>query len=75
MGGSYNRKLWARAWLARHGIFTIGRFGGWSYANSDACIHEAMELAATLLGSRPSRRRAGPFKACDAATMRRERNI
>jgi len=47
----------------------------WSYANSDACIHEAMELAATLLGSRPSRRRAGPFKACDAATMRRERNI
>jgi len=48
MGGSYNRKLWARAWLARHGIFTIGRFGGWSYANSDGCIHEAVELADRL---------------------------
>jgi len=38
----------ARAWLAGHGIFTIGRFGGWSYANSDACIHEALELADSL---------------------------
>lgn len=38
----------ARAWLEPHGIYTIGRFGGWNYANSDGCIHEAMELAGRL---------------------------
>ena len=40
----------ARAWLEPHGIYSIGRFGGWNYANSDGCIHEAMELAARLSG-------------------------
>ena len=38
----------ARAWLEPHGIYSIGRFGGWNYANSDGCIHEAMELAGRL---------------------------
>lgn len=37
-----------RAWLEPHGIYSIGRFGGWNYANSDGCIHEAMALAAQL---------------------------
>ena len=30
-------------------IYTIGRFGSWSYANSDECIHQGMELARRLL--------------------------
>lgn len=38
----------ARAWLEPHCIYSIGRFGGWNYANSDGCIHEAMELAGRL---------------------------
>jgi UDP-galactopyranose mutase len=37
-----------RAWLGGHGIFSIGRFGGWNYANSDACILEGARLAAAL---------------------------
>lgn len=37
-----------RAWLEPHGIFTIGRFGAWAYANSDGCIMEAMRLAERL---------------------------
>lgn len=32
-------------------IYTIGRFGSWSYANSDECIHQGLELARRLLGS------------------------
>jgi protoporphyrinogen oxidase len=39
-----------RAYLAEYGIFSIGRFGGWNYANSDACINEAMTLAGQLCG-------------------------
>lgn len=38
----------ARDWLVSKGIFTIGRFGGWSYANSDACIREAMDVDGRL---------------------------
>lgn len=38
----------ARAWLEPRSIYSIGRFGGWNYANSDGCIHEAMELAERL---------------------------
>lgn len=38
----------ARAFLAGHRIYSIGRFGGWNYANSDGCIHEAMALATAL---------------------------
>lgn len=37
-----------RAWLEPHGIYSIGRFGGWAYANSDGCMHEAMALARRL---------------------------
>lgn len=37
-----------RSWLEPHGIFTIGRFGAWAYANSDGCMMEAMRLASRL---------------------------
>lgn len=30
--------------LSRLNIYSIGRFGSWSYVNSDGCIHEALEL-------------------------------
>lgn len=39
-----------RAWIEPKGIFSIGRFGGWNYANSDACIREGMMLAQSLRG-------------------------
>jgi protoporphyrinogen oxidase len=38
----------ARAWLEPRSIYSIGRFGGWHYANSDGCIQEAMELTGRL---------------------------
>jgi UDP-galactopyranose mutase len=34
-----------RAWLEPQGIFSIGRFGGWDYVNSDACIRQGVRLA------------------------------
>jgi len=37
-----------RAYLAQLRIYSIGRFGGWNYANSDECIKEAMVLADRL---------------------------
>lgn len=37
-----------RAYLAQLRIYSIGRFGGWTYANSDGCIKEAMVLADRL---------------------------
>ena len=37
-----------RAYLAPLGISTIGRFGGWDYVNSDACIWQGMQLARAL---------------------------
>jgi UDP-galactopyranose mutase len=37
-----------RAWLAPRRIHTIGRFGGWDYVNSDACLMDAMTLAQRL---------------------------
>lgn len=37
-----------QAWLEATGIRSIGRFGGWTYVNSDACIAEAMALAERL---------------------------
>ncbi|MBL9087150.1 MAG: FAD-dependent oxidoreductase [Planctomycetia bacterium] len=46
-----------RAWLARHDVHTVGRFGGWAYVNSDACLHEGLllgrALAADRAGARP----------------------
>jgi UDP-galactopyranose mutase len=41
-----------RTHLARFDIFTIGRFGGWEYINSDACIWQGARLAAELGESR-----------------------
>lgn len=38
----------SRNYLEKHDIFSIGRFGGWNYANSDACIREGMLLAERL---------------------------
>jgi UDP-galactopyranose mutase len=37
-----------RAYLAPLGVFTLGRFGGWDYVNSDACIRQGAQLAAQL---------------------------
>jgi hypothetical protein len=37
-----------RAWLEPRGIFTLGRFGAWDYANSDECIRQGMELGRRL---------------------------
>lgn len=37
-----------RAYLEPLGVFTIGRFGGWEYVNSDACIWQATRLAGRL---------------------------
>lgn len=42
-----------RAWLEPNGIFTLGRFGGWNYANSDEFIRQGKELANRL--ARPIR--------------------
>src|SRR5262249_41214438 len=39
-----------RAYLEPLGISTIGRFGGWDYVNSDACIRKGASLAAELGG-------------------------
>jgi hypothetical protein len=39
-------------YLEEQGIYTIGRFGSWSYANSDECIRQGLELARRLAGSR-----------------------
>ena len=35
-------------YLEQQEIYSIGRFGSWSYANSDECIHQGMELARQL---------------------------
>jgi len=43
-----------RAWLEPLDIHTIGRFGGWDYINSDACIWQGRQLAAQLAASRLS---------------------
>ena len=37
-----------RGWLEPRGVFTIGRFGAWSYVNSDACLVEGLALAERL---------------------------
>ncbi len=46
-----------RDWLAPLGIHTVGRFGGWDYVNSDACIWQGIQLAAAL---RQDAENAGP---------------
>jgi len=37
-----------RAWLEPRGIHTLGRFGGWDYVNSDACLWQGAQLARRL---------------------------
>lgn len=37
-----------RAWLEPLGIHSFGRFGGWDYVNSDACILQGLTLAERL---------------------------
>ena len=36
------------AYLEQLEIYSIGRFGSWSYANSDECIHQGLGLASRL---------------------------
>ena len=45
-----------RAWLARHDVHTVGRFGGWAYVNSDACLHEGLALGRALAADRAGAR-------------------
>jgi protoporphyrinogen oxidase len=44
---------WIRGWLTPRGVHTIGRFGGWDYVNSDACIRQGL-LTARALRSDPT---------------------
>jgi len=37
-----------RAYLEPFGIYSFGRFGGWDYVNSDACIWQGWNLASRL---------------------------
>ncbi len=39
--------------LGGSGIYSIGRFGSWNYANSDECIRQGLSLASSLI-PRPS---------------------
>lgn len=43
----------ARAWLMRHDIHTIGRFGSWVYVNSDECLYDGLALGRSLAQARP----------------------
>lgn len=37
-----------RRWMKRHHIYTLGRFGGWEYINSDKCVMKGLNLGRTL---------------------------
>jgi UDP-galactopyranose mutase len=37
-----------RSWLSAHDIYTVGRFGGWEYINSDRCLKHGLDLGETL---------------------------
>ena len=50
-----------KGFLADHGIYTIGRFGAWDYANSDECIRQGLALADELHAIRSDRRKAISF--------------
>jgi protoporphyrinogen oxidase len=45
-----------RAYLTPLGIHTAGRFGGWDYVNSDACIGQGLRLADELSAAAPGER-------------------
>ena len=38
-----------RDWLSNNNIYTIGRFGGWEYINSDKCVSYGLSFAENLL--------------------------
>lgn len=40
----------AKAWLARHDIFTVGRFAEWAYINADEALFRGMTLGRALAG-------------------------
>ncbi|RYD93159.1 MAG: hypothetical protein EOP61_24110 [Sphingomonadales bacterium] len=44
--------------LATQGIYSIGRFGAWDYANSDECIRQGLALAETIAASFTAEERA-----------------
>ena len=35
-------------WMAKHDIYTLGRFGDWEYINSDKCVMKGLTLANDL---------------------------
>lgn len=37
-----------QSWLANHDIYTVGRFGGWEYINSDRCLKKGLDLGRSL---------------------------
>jgi UDP-galactopyranose mutase len=37
-----------KGWMRRHDIYTLGRFGDWSYVNSDKCVFRGLELGGEL---------------------------
>lgn len=53
-----------RRYLACLDIHSIGRFGGWEYLNSDACMLQGMSLAATL-ATGPGPHDQPPVRAAD----------
>lgn len=40
-------------WMAQHGIYTLGRFGNWSYVNSDRCVREGLDMGEALRQTGP----------------------
>lgn len=38
-----------KEWLARHDMYTLGRFGEWEYVNSDKCVKKGLDLGRELL--------------------------
>jgi len=37
-----------QSWLAEYDIYTVGRFGGWEYINSDRCLKKGLDLGESL---------------------------
>lgn len=53
----------ARKYLSGLGIHSIGRFGGWDYANSDDCLRQGLELGGRLALNLPPRLPAPTLRA------------
>jgi len=43
------------AWLSRHRIHSIGRYGCWEYGSMEDAIHQGMETAAALTAGKDVR--------------------